>query len=978
MQKISLQLLFLIVLLIPLSLSAQEVKMVRVKGQVVSAEDGLPLVGVGVIGSSNRGVSTLVDGTYSISVPAGTTIQYQYIGYEGVQYLVSTTLSEVVHDVKMMSDGIDIDDVVVVAYGVRKKGTIAGSISTVKSDKINNVAAAGFDQALQGLTPGMTVLSNTGEPGAPASFQIRGVNSINSGTDPLFILDGIPISSADFSAISPSDIESVSILKDAASTSIYGARAANGVVVITTKQGRGFEKATVSYNMQLGFSDMAYGNWDIMNTAERLEYERELGILGDKNVAALSNINYDWRDVVYNKTAPLSSYGVSVSGASPVINYFVSANYYRQEGIAVGSDFRRYNLRANFSAKASNWLKIGTNTMMAYEETKEADEGSYNTVAPISASRFMMPYWSPYKADGSIASLGDGTWLGSNQNPLEWLENNPIERERYKVLSNIFAEATPTKGLVLRTQGAVDFTYQPTLLKENPSYQPNDGFGTVGRSVGSDFNLTVTNTANYQMDLNQDHKFNFLLGQEFVNMQYEAFTAISEGQNNDELLNLGSGTIPRMPSDSYSSSAFLSFFGRTEHNYKNKYFTEVSLRGDSSSKFGKDSRWAAFWSVGFMWNVRNEKFLENVSWLTNAQIAISSGTSGNSSIPPYDHLALVSGAPSYDGVGGLAPSSPGNEDLTWENLWTTNLAFRLGLWNRVNANLEFYNKKTTDMLMAVPISHSVSGFSSRWDNVGSMVNRGVEFDLNADVIRTKDFTWNLFANVSYNHNEITELYGDRDFFEMGTMRLEVGRPYGEFYTNMYAGVNPVNGDALWYTKDGDTVNEMREEDKVMTGKTWNSPWQGGFGTTVRWKGLSLSALFSWVGDRWMMNNDRFFDESNGTFTSFNQSNVLLYDRWKNPGDVTEIPRHGIPTQMDSHLLEDASFLRLKNMTVAYAIPEKFLNKTKFISSARLYVQGQNLLTFTKFSGMDPESNMAIYAAQYPMSRQYTFGLDITF
>jgi hypothetical protein len=261
-----------------------------------------------------------------------------------------------------------------------------------------------------------------------------------------------------------------------------------------------------------------------------------------------------------------------------------------------------------------------------------------------------------------------------------------------------------------------------------------------------------------------------------------------------------------------------------------------------------------------------------------------------------------------------------------------------------------------------------------------MINRGAELAVNADVIRTRDFTWNVNANVSYNKNEITELYNGLSEYEIAgtSTKLVVGHSVGEFYTNRYAGVNPANGDALWYTKEGELTTEYNESDKVMVGKNYIAPWQGGFGTTLSWKGFSLNAQFSWVADRWMFNNDRFFEESNGLYTVYNQSRRLLYDRWKKPGDVTDIPRYGITPQMDSRFLEDASFLRLKNLTLGYAVPQNWLEKTHFFDSARIYVQGQNLLTFTKFSGIDPESSSNIYAAQYPMSRQFTLGIELSF
>lgn len=977
--KFLLNILALLLCATPIGAVAQGGGSVTVSGVVTSAEDRQPLIGVSVISGAASGVSTLADGSYSINVTEGTKLTFQYIGYKTVEYTVPSGNSRVIHNLTMENDAQVVDEVVVVAYGVRKKGTIAGSVSTVKAAEINNVPAASFDQALQGRTPGMSVLSNSGEPSSPAKFQIRGVNSINSGTEPLIILDGVAISSSDFSAINPSDIESVTTLKDASSTSIYGARAANGVIVVTTKRGKISDKATVNFRTQIGFSNLAYGNWNIMNTAERIAYEKEVGLDAGKNYEELAKINTDWRKVVFTDNAPLRNYEVSVSGASPVFNYYVSGGYYRQKGVAIESDFERYSIRANLEAKASKWLKIGTNTMLSYEDFKEAIAGEYTTVTPISAARFMLPYWSPYKEDGSLASVNDGTWLGINENPLEWAKNNPVKRERYKVISSTFAEVTFTKGLTLKSVFGVDFSYRPTFLNTPPSYLPNGGIGRVGRGVSSAFNYTSTNTINYTFDVADKHSFNFLLGHEYVNNDSQQFDVTVRGQNNDKLQTLSTGTAATSWNDKTASSTYLSFFLRGEYNYANRFYADFSVRRDGSSRFGRNSRWGTFWSVAFMWNLGNEKFLENAEWLTNLQVAVSTGTSGNSSIPDYDHLALVAGGPQYDGIPGITPFSRGNENLTWESLWSTNLAFHVGFWNRLNFNLELYNKRNSDILMEVPKPMS-EGYDFEWENVGTIVNRGIDFDINADVIRTKSFTWNLSANFSYNKNKITELYGGNDEYEFANtnMKLKVGHEYGEFFLNRYAGVNPANGESLWYTKDGKITNEINDSDKVFMGKSWNAPWTGGFGTRLAWKGISLDVLFSWVADRYMMNNDRYFDESNGMFQSNNQSNRLLYERWKKPGDVTDIPRDGEPVYMDSHLLEDASFLRLKNMTLSYSLPQSLLRKTRFFEAVRVYVQGQNLFTFTNFTGLDPESHENIYHAQYPMSRQFTFGLDITF
>lgn len=976
MKRLSLWLLFFAVLGIQSALA----QTYKVKGNVVSKSDNEPLIGVSILqkGTTN-GVVTDIDGNYELQIQGGeATLVFSYIGLQTQELKVNARTG--VLNVAMEDDSHLMDDVVVVAYGVRKKGTIAGSVSTVKNDKLENVPAPSFDQALQGQTTGLSVISNSGEPSKAATFQIRGTNSINSGTSPLFILDGVPISSSDFNTISPSDIESISVLKDASSTSIYGARAANGVVVITTKRGLSMDKAKVTFRAQYGFSQLAQNNWNMMNTAERIQYEKELGLDTGKDYDVLSRTNVNWLDMVFNDRAPLQNYEVSVNRATDRLNYFVSGGFYDQDGIAQSSTFRRYNMRANAEVKASDWLKVGTNSMVAYEEVEQADDGSYALYTPISACRFMLPYWNPYNEDGSLASENDGTWTGTGSNPIEWMANNPVTNKKYKVLSTVFAEITPIKNLIIRAQFGADYSHSTAFMQSFPSYIINNEMGTAGRNSSDMLNLTETTTVNYRWELNSDHSFNFLLGQEGVDYRSEGFQVITTGQSNDFLTNISSGTRASSWADSTTSYSYLSFFGRGEYNYKDLYYADFSVRADASSRFGTGNRWAGFWSLGFMWNLKSEPFLKDIEWLSSAQIALSTGTSGNSSIPDYDHLALVSGNANYEDQAGIYPSQSGNEDLSWEKLWSSNIALRMGFLDRINLDIEFYNKKTTNMLMLVPDSYALTGEGEHWDNIGAMLNRGVEFNVSADVIRTKDFVWSVNANASYNKNKLLELYNGVQEYEVSTTatKLVVGHSVSEFYINRYAGVNPANGDALWYTKDGQITNEFNEGDKVMTGKTFDAPWQGGFGTSLAWRGFSLAAQFSWVADRWMFNNDRYFEESNGLYAAYNQSKRLLYDRWKQPGDITDIPRHGVTPQFDDRFLENASFLRLKNVTLAYAFPQRLLSKTNFFSSARIYLQGQNLLTFTGFTGLDPESSSNVYKAQYPMSRQFTLGVEVSF
>ena len=949
---------------------AQAQNRVRITGTVTSSEDNQPLVGAAVIDSAGNGVITDLDGHYEIIADSASKLVFSCFGFLDVEKTVPD-MDSCILDVALETETLKLEDAVVIAYGVRRKGTVTGSVSTVKADKLENTPVPAFDQALQGQVAGLSVLSSTGEPSASATMVIRGTNSINSGTAPLYILDGVAISASDFNTINPADIESMSVLKDASSTSIYGARASNGVIVITTRRGRNMEKANVSLKAQFGVSSIAYGNWDLMNTAERIQYEKETGMDAGQDYALLSQTDVNWLDAVFNKFAILQNYEVAVSGATNKTNYFVSGAYYNQDGIAPASGFERYSFRTNFEQRLGSKVKMGVNMMLNYQNIQQADEGNYTLVTPISAARFMLPYWNPYREDGSLASISDGSWKGQGQNPLEWIANNPMKYKKYKALAMGFVEADLYNGLTFRSQFSADYSHSTGFGQSFPSYTPNLGEGTASRSSSDVLNLQISNTLTYKFNLSNIHDFTFMLGQEGENYHAEGFSVTGKGQTNDLLTDVAFATrVTSWSSYADSDYARVSFFGRGEYSYSNKYFLEASVRTDGSSRFGKNNRWGVFGAVGFMWNLRNEDFAAPArDWLTNAQISFSSGTAGNSSIPNYEHMELLGGFGNYVGDSAMRPTQPGNEDLTWESCWTTNLGFHAGFWNRLNVDLEFYNKYTTDMLMAVPLSYAQSnGYGYRWENVGGMVNTGVEFNLAADILRIGDFSWNVNANFGYNLNRITELYNGVTEYENANTntKLVVGHPLGEFYMNRFAGVNPANGDALWYDKDGNITNVLRDSDRVLLGKSCNAPWQGGFGTVFSWKGLSISAQFSFVAGRYMVNNDRYFDESNGRFATYNQSRRLL-ERWKQPGDITDIPRHGVFTEFDSRLLEDASFLRLKNLMVSYTFPK-----------VRIYLQGQNLFTVTGFSGLDPEGVANIYAAQYPMSRQFTFGLDLMF
>lgn len=947
---------------------------------VVTDVSGDPLPGVHVQQKNGTAAAmTDIGGAYSITVSAEEQqlLVFSFIGMKTAEIRIKGhTLN-----VALEEDSKALDEVVVVAYGTRKKGTVTGSVSTIQAGTIADAPVASFDQALQGKATGLMVLQNSGDPTAAASFSIRGTNSINADTEPLFVVDGVPVSASEFSAINSADIENLSVLKDASSTSIYGARAANGVVAITTKRGLMGEKSVVKFRSQYGFSRLAYGHWSQMNTKQRLDFEEMVGIRtpGEYDREALERTDINWRDLVFRDNAPTQSHDLSVSGASEKISYYVSAGMFDQQGIAINSAFQRFTLRTNLEVQANSWLRIGTNTSLTYSGSEETDYGSYSIISPISASKFMLPYWDPFKADGSFTSPSDGTWRGSYENPLEWAAANPLTRTKMHLLSSSFLQIEPVADLKLKTLFGVDGGMTRSNTSSLPSYVSNYGSGTVGRAYSQSYSYTWTNTANYSFDIDSDHQFNLLLGHEMTRNEAESFSVVARGQTNDRLLTLSTGTVASSWGDSRAASTYLSFFGRNEYSYLNRFFADFSVRADASSKFGQDSRWALFWSVGGMWNMGSERWVKDLDWLSGLQLSASYGTSGNSSIPNYDHMALYSAGPQYAGMAGIAPYSLGNRNLTWEKLSTLNAGVKAGLFGRVDISAEVYRKRTHDMLMEVPITLG-NGFSTMWDNIGAMVNRGVELTANASAIRRKTMNLSFNASASYNHNEITELYNGLDEYEIPAtgLLLKVGHPYGEHYQVRYAGVNPANGDALWYTRDGEVTNQYNEEDKVLLGKSYVAPWQGGFGSAFSWKGLTLDMQFSWVAGRWMVNNDRWFDESNGLYSSAYNQSTALFDAWQKPGDMTEIPRYGVSPEMDSHLIEDASFLRMKSLSVNYQIPESWIKPARVIQSARVFMQGQNLFTLTRFSGMDPESSSNVYQATYPMSKQFTFGVEMVF
>ena len=904
--------------------------------------------------------------------------------------------------VRMKANDELLDEVVIVGYGTAKKlGSVVGSLGTVNNETIEKTPTTNFTDALAGQVSGLSVLSNTGDPTATASIRLRGVSSINAGTTPLFILDGAPITSSVFNTLNPNDIENITVLKDAASTAIYGSRAANGVIVITSKKGKFEQKATVTLRGQYGFSNMVKDQQEMMNASQFLQFREMIGQPASQaayDAVNLYGIDTNWRDEVFKNNAPMYSLDANIRGGGSNVSYYLSLNHHDQQGIIAQSGIRREALRFNFDARIKSWLKVGLQSNLGfnqYETNNEVNaDGIYGT-NPAVFARQAFPYDSPYyytvDENGNIQWGDRAEYLHFTQMPTVDYVNSTRRQTRRQVTANVnlYEELTPIKGLTIRAQQAVDaFDYDlsynayPTEDLVTPMGDVYNGStGSAQEAFQRYYSFTYTNTAEYKFNID-DHNVTLLAGQESIITKSRNFGVYSTGHTDMRQLLLTQGTTVGIGnlSHSISESVFNSYFFTGSYNYAEKYYLDLSFRRDGSSKFAPDNRWASFWSVGAMWNMKKENFLADVDWLNELEVKASYGTTGNSSIDDYMYFGLIgSGSNTYNGQGTLGISQASNYDLTWETVASANVGVSFRLFDRVSVDVDAYYRKTTDLLMQIPYSYT-TGYSSGWGNIGAMVNKGVDINLDVDILKLRDFQWKLRANMNYNKNEITELFNGRDEYALPDygMMYKVGHSIGELYYVRRAGVDPRDGQQIWYDKDGNLTKVYNEErDAVLLGKDLYAPLTGGFGTSISWKGLTVSADFTWAANKYMISNDNYFIENPNFGTQFNQTTNML-NMWTTPGQVTDVPHYTSPIQFDDHLVENASFMRLKNLTVQYALPKSVLRHLGDVQNINVFFTGRNLWTVTPFSGYDPEPDSNLVAFFYPNTRQLVFGAEITF
>ncbi|MEJ0056372.1 MAG: TonB-dependent receptor [Bacteroidota bacterium] len=958
-----------------------------ITGKVTSEEDkeGMPGINI-VLKGTTTGTVTDISGSFRIAVPSPQSVLiFSFVGFETQEITVG---ARAVLDVLMKPDPKQLEEVVVTGYGEENRRSMPGSVVVIKSDKIQNSPIASFDQALQGRVPGMLVSGGSGQPGSSANVIIRGIKSLSGSNGPLYVLDGVPIAAGVFNTLNPNDFESISVLKDATAAALYGSRGANGVVVITSKKGKSGE-TQVNYNFQFGNSFAPQNRLEVMNSTEKIDFElltggSPLADLSGEAIARLKLINTNWQDVLF-RTAITAQHDLSIQGGNDKTTFFISGNYTDQQGTVINTGLKRYTAKFNLQHEA-NHFRVGFNSSIGYSKNQTTLEGNAYIGSPLNAVRWSNPYEKPY------TDTGDYTQIRSGQpNALqELLENHQRFNDVKGILNaNVEYFVPSIEGLSVKTSWGTDYTQRDgDTYFDRTTYtgkQTPGQSGSQGRSNSYNVNFVGTTSVNYRTSFGTDHDFSASAFHEVVYNQVKGFSftgyGIAGNLKNDGGITVSNTYLPVLGGTN-TESALQSYFAEANYGYKKKYFAKAGFRSDESSRFGLDKRHANFYSVGLNWRLSDETFFKNFTTKVDfLKVYVNMGTSGNQSgIGDFGSLSLFTLGASYNGNAGILQAQPSNPNLGWETVQSFNAGLEYSvLKGRISGTAEFYINNTIDMLLPTQLSRT-SGFSSITQNIGAMRNTGVELDLSANIFKIQGFEWNVNANFTYNKNEITKLV-DGDEIINGLTIVKIGYPAATNYVVPYAGVNPANGDALYVKKNGSLTNQFSSDDLVPTGTRY-APRFGGFTNSFSYKGVNLSIFFSWVQGNKVFNNDRTNVE-NPTFYVDNLAKSLLR-AWKQPGDITDVPRiqtvGGLTTDpfqaQTSRYIEDGSFLRMRNVMLSYNLPAKWISRAK-LRSVRVYVQGQNLLTFFKFQGWDPElASGTLTGAQYPALRTVMGGINI--
>ena len=973
----------------------------KVNGTVVSQEDGEPVIGASVlVVGTQMGTVTDANGRFSLTCPEGKqTLRITYVGMEPIEVSARPNMRIV-----LTSDSKSLDEVIIVAYGTQRREAKTGSITTVAGGEIADIPATSLDKMLGGKLAGVMITQQSGQPGSSSSIRIRGTSSINAGNNPLYVVDGIPIMSGDDSemvntsnpiaTINPDDIESITVLKDAAAASVYGSRAANGVILINTKSGKE-GKSQFTVRAKYGVSSLANDNdFGIMNGQELLQYQRDAVINAGKDpdnptaganyyrpYELLSRDQTNWMDH-FTRQGKTQEYEVTMAGGSAKTKYYNSLQYHKTDGIYYGIDFKRMQGRVNVDHEILSNLKTGTRINLGYTMQ------SLYYSNPAFAGMTILPWTPKYNDKGDFNS---NIPENSNSNPRATAAYDDQWQKTYFLNGSIYLEWKPIKQLTLKTTNAAELKFiESRRYWSQEAHNYASGYPELQMIDSQRRSLTTSNTATWEDTYAELHNVRLLLGQEANHYHYQYL--YSMGVNlNPQIPYLSSGDTSQYPvEDYYMNRTMLSYFSILDYNFDSRYYLQASIRTDGSSRFGQNKQWGTFWSVGASWNAHNEAFLKDVKWLDVAKLRVSYGVNGNDNITDYQQYGTYTSS-IYNGVTGLRPSTPANPDLSWEKNYAWNFGLDFRFLKRFSGSIDFYTRKTTDMLLEMPQS-STSGFNSAFTNVGSMRNRGVEFQLDADLINKGDFKWTLGFNIAHNKSEILELTGqgpDEDgnpemmaYSDDGRLRHIVGEKLFTFWLKDYAGVNPVNGEALWRTKDGELTNNYNDAAYVKSGSP-EPTFTGGVNTTLSWKGLQLSVVGEFKGGNKVMIIENRYLTSDGAQMSMNQQKGAL-NYWKKPGDTGCNPKPIAGNATNSNhfttnrWIEKGDYFRIKDITLSYELPHTLLNKVG-LKSTRVYASGLNVYTFHDVNFWDPERGIdGLGYGIYPVSKSFIVGLDLTF
>jgi len=960
----------------------------------VTDQSGIALPGVSVIiVGTSTGTQTDFDGKYTISASVGQVLQYSYIGQLTLQRTIGAAN---VIDIQLEEDTEELEEVVVIAYGQQTRQKLVQSVSTISNENINEIPAVSPQELLQGQASGVQVVNSSGILGAAPVIKIRGVASISSGGRPLIVIDGVPLN--DFIAtagqggqglnpladINPNDIKSFSVLKDAAATAVYGSRGANGVILITTKSGRKNQDTQVTLDVSTSWTKST-DIFDMMNADEFRGYLVEAGIA--TSVDDLPQGGFEWPSAVV-RTGFSQNLNLNVSGGGEKTTFFLGLTHADQQGFIRGNNLNRLSGRLNLTHDVNDWMRIGAN--LGITETRNDRVGAENsTFAPLTTSFLQQPWVEPRDEDGNFVNTG----FLANVIAIEALDIN--DANSYRTVGNIFGELDLFDGLYFRSDFGIDRVSQEEFQR---SFEVNSPGGFAENIVNQQKKYVFTNTLNLNQTFGSAHDISAVIGMSYEQTERRDLEVDATGFLTDGQINTVSASTPGTTDNDVFGNRLVGYFARANYSYDNTYILEGSIRRDGSSRFGENNKYGTFWAAGGAWIISEENFMEDADWIDMLKLRGNFGTSGNDRIGDFASLENFQGGPNsnYNGASGLRQLGAANPNLRWEKSESYDIGLEVALFDRrFRLNVDYYNKKTTDLILNVPIPQSNGGINSIIDNVGEMENRGWDIDLTGDIIQGDNFSWTSSLNLGINENEVLSLPGanlddqGRRFVAATTVQRAVeGFSVNSFYLVRYKGVNPDTGDAEWLDIDGNPTTTPTSADRVIAGDA-NPDLVGGFRNTLTYKDFDLNFFFNFsVGNDIYISGLRFTDNPASTFNN----RTTLLDVWRNPGDVAYVPSFSSPTfgtfsQRSTLQLKDGTFARLKNITLGYNLPARAAERLGFLKGVRLYATANNVLTFKDddLEGIDPEVTDSVNNGRQgetfftaPQSKTYLLGVRLTF